>query len=390
MGRRGRGEGTIYYSKARKKWVVQLSPGPDGRRPLRTADSEAEALRLKRQMEAERAAGRDLSHKAETVKELLDDYIEAIADQVRDTTMLSYRLQVDYVGDLVGKSRIDALTVEGVQRLANAITRDHGAVTAKLCLMRLHTAYERVIPERVSRNPVDWKRLTLKRTTPAERRPLEDAQVRAHLVAADDVENRGVGARYAVAWWIAALLGMRRGEICGASWRDLSWERAELHVRQQYAKKLDGSYALGQIKTAAGVRVLPLGPRLLARLRAHWELQQAERRLLGANWKEHGLILTHEDGTPVAPYYLNQVFARQCAQLKSTYVHPHLLRHTLASAISEEGYSEAVIAAVLGHDKGANVTRRYTHASERIKRRAVEAVEARILGAAAEGKKDTL
>jgi integrase len=388
VGKRSRGEGTIYYSKARGRWVVQLSPGPDGRRPLRTASTQAEALELKRQMEAERAAGRDLSRRAETVKELLADYIELLGDQVRDTTMLNYRRQVGYVSDLIGGSKIDALGVEGVQRLANTLTRDHGAVTARLCLMRLHTAYERVIPERVARNPVDWKRLTLKRRTPAERRPLEDAQVRALLAAVDDQVACGVFSRYAVAWWLAALLGMRRGEICGVSWRDLSWERAELHVRQQFTESLAGGYALGPIKTASGVRVLPLGPRLLARLHQHWELQQAERRLLGTRWKEHGFILAHEDGTPVPNYYIGHLFKRH--QAGGRHVHPHLMRHTLATAIADEGYSEAVIAAVLGHDKGANVTRRYTHASARVMRRAIEAVEARILGASAASKKDTL
>ncbi len=63
MGKRSRNEGTgPYWSNARQRWVVQLSPGPDGRRPLRTANTEAEALKLKRQMEAERSAGRDLSY----------------------------------------------------------------------------------------------------------------------------------------------------------------------------------------------------------------------------------------------------------------------------------------------------------------------------------------
>jgi integrase len=90
------------------------------------------------------------------------------------------------------------------------------------------------------------------------------------------------------------------------------------------------------------------------------------------------------------PNYLNSVLRRQLKQTGGPHVHPHLLRHTCATAISEEGYSEAVIASVLGHDKGANVTRRYTHASERVKRRAVEAVESRILGAPAEGAKGAL
>ena len=42
------------------------------------------------------------------------------------------------------------------------------------------------------------------------------------------------------------------------------------------------------------------------------------------------------------------------------HLHPHLLRHTCATLLSELGYSDAVIGAILGHSKGRIITRRYT------------------------------
>lgn len=389
MGKRAKSEGTIFYSESRGKWVAQMPAGPDGRRPLRTADTEGDALALLRGMHAERAQGRDLSRKAETVKELLEDYLDALRDTVRPATVLSYTRQIGHLIDTLGHVKIDALAPEAVQRTATTITRESGPTMARACLQRLRTAYERVVPERVVRNPVDTKRVKIARHTPADRRPLDDNEVRALLAVGDDVAMLGHYARYGIALWLMALLGLRRGEACGVSWRDLNWDKAELHIRQQMAPALDGGFALGPIKTASGVRVLPIGPYLLAQLRAHWDHQQAERKLRGAAWAEHGRIVAQENGEPFQPDRLNTLLRRlQQIAPGTRHIHPHLLRHTLATLISEEGYSEAVIADILGHSKGGTVTRRYTHATEKAKRNAVIAAENRVFRAASEGKKE--
>lgn len=389
MGRkRANTEGTVFYSEARKKWCAQLPPGPDGRRPLRTADTEKEALAKLREMHAERAAGRDLSRRSETVEELMLDYLASLEGTVRDATMMSYRNQVKHIIDRIGNVKIDALAPEAVQRVATAIARDHGPIIARLAMRRLYTAYENVVPERVARNPVNFKKLRLRMPAPKERRPLEDRQLRTVITLCDDAELLGYFARYGVGVWLMGLLGLRRGETCGVSWRDLDWDTGELHIRQQFAVSEQGGFAIGPIKTGNGVRLLRLGPRLLDRLRLHWETQQAERRLRGAAWIEHGFILANEDGTPVRPDYFGHVLRRISELGRLPHVHPHLLRHTVATIISEEGFSEAVIAGVLGHSKGGNVTRRYTHATERAKRNALLAVEGRVFGTAADARKE--
>ena len=54
-------------------------------------------------------------------------------------------------------------------------------------------------------------------------------------------------------------------------------------------------------------------------------------------------------------------------------LHWHDLRHTFGTRLAEAGCSEATIASLMGHSD-PQTTRRYTHATDRAKRAAVEAV----------------
>lgn len=250
--------------------------------------------------------------------------------------------------------------------------------------------HERVVPERVSVNPVNWKRLTLRKVAQGERAPLDAAQLRAVLRAADDVQARGADVRYGAAWWLAGLLGLRRGEIAGLTWRDLDWKRAELRIRQGLASDGNKGFALGPLKTENSPRTLPVGPLLLGRLKQQWDVQQVERRITGSEWREHGLIICEEDGSPLhSLQMLNDALCRlERATDGMPHLHPHLLRHTCSTLFSELGYSDAVIGAILGHGKGRSITRRYVHGTEKAKPAAVEALETLLFTPAKEATKE--
>ncbi len=386
MSKRGNGAGTVIEDpKGSGKWWAKLPAGPDGKRPKRLAASKEDAEALLRQMHAARDAGRDLSRKAVTVKDLVAAYTESIRGQHRPSTQRNTRSRVAHITGAIGAMKVEAVTIETTQALANKLVKNVSPNVALAVLQLLHGAYETVIPERVSRNPVDWKKLKLRKGKPAESIPLGDAEIRALVVAADDQQARGANYRYAIFVWLIAFTGMRRAEAAGATWRDVDWTKSEIRVRTQIGLDEDGTYKPGQdLKTPESVRLIPLGPRLLARLRQHWNFLQAERKLRGTNWKEYGVVVCDENGEPIRQ--LNRLNGRLERLGKiaciTQHVHPHLLRHTLATAIGDEGYSEAVIAAILGHSQGKNITLRYTHAHERMKRAAMLAVEDRILGAA--------
>lgn len=374
--KRSKGEGTIYYSRARGRWVAQLPAGPDGRRTMKTADTEKEALKLLRQMQAERAAGRDATR--QTVKELLDDWLATMKPVIRPGTYKSYETGCDHISSRIGRARAADVTTEQVQRLAAELGgAGLGPASVRLTLSRLHAAYDRLIPERFSYNPVNWRKLKLRRVERPDRRPLDAAQLRRLLLASADVEARGGNARWAAAVWLAGLLGMRRGEVFGLSWSDVDLIRAELRIRQQRARNAPG--LLTAPKTNESRRTIPLGPRLAGLLAGLSELQQAERHIWGKE-AQSGLVLAREDGSAPGIDLLARQLDLLAEQLGLPHLHPHLLRHTVASLLDELGYSETVIGAVLGHTPGKSTTRRYIHPRPEVVRRAVETLENEVFG----------
>jgi integrase len=74
------------------------------------------------------------------------------------------------------------------------------------------------------------------------------------------------------------------------------------------------------------------------------------------------------------PYHdLKKAFATACRLAGITGLRWHDLRHTFGTRLAESGCSEVTIAELMGHSD-PETTRRYTHATDRAKQAAVEAV----------------
>ncbi len=74
---------------------------------------------------------------------------------------------------------------------------------------------------------------------------------------------------------------------------------------------------------------------------------------------------------------VKKAFATACRLAGIDNLHWHDLRHTFGTRLAEAGFSEATIADLMGHSD-PQTTRRYTHATDRAKRAAVEAVRLRV------------
>jgi integrase len=401
MGKRGNKAGTVFDSpKGSGRWFAQLPLGPDGKRPRKYAGDGAtkeDAERLLRQMHAEHDAGRNLGRKSETVAELLHDDLDTDEALVRPASIRYYRNCAKHVSKRIGAMKAQDVTFEVVQRIANDMHKTGlGPASVRAALARLSNIYDRR-PERFPTNPVRWKKLRLRKLKRAERHPLSAYQVRRLIEAADDLESRGNDIRYAPAVWLGALLGPRRGEILGLTWRDVDFKKGEIHIRQQRAEH--NGELFGPLKTEESERTIPMGPRLATRLRVHWELLQAERRYRGADWKEHGLVICTEDGSPPRMNVLSDLLSKLERAEHLPHLHPHLLRHTVASQLDELGYSQRVIGDVLGHsgktpatdhEGKRGTTASYIHARKERLRNAVEALESAILGATEEASEEAV
>jgi len=106
-------------------------------------------------------------------------------------------------------------------------------------------------------------------------------------------------------WHLAAYWGLRRGELVGLDWSDVSLDRRRLHVRQSQPDD-----ELDDVKTEDSDRIVIFDGQTAEVLRA-WRKRQLEERVAwGEAWTDTGRVFTREDGQALRPESVSQHFAR--------------------------------------------------------------------------------
>jgi integrase len=190
--------------------------------------------------------------------------------------------------------------------------------------------------------------------------------------------------------WLGMLVtlglatGARRGELLALRWAEVDLEDGTATISRTL-RLVAGRLDTKQPKTAAGVRVVPLGAFALAALRRHRAGQASLRLAYGPGYDaDADLILARADGRAVRPDYASAAFAALARRAGlPAGVHVHTLRHSAASLLAAAGVPPSDIAAQLGHrDGGALALRVYVHPLAENRRRAAALLDAALGGPA--------
>jgi integrase len=160
--------------------------------------------------------------------------------------------------------------------------------------------------------------------------------------------------RRRVAIEVLARTGMRVGELCGLE-ADAVTLIGDAHWLRVPLGKLHND------------RYVPLHPHLV-------ELLAVYRRSYGAH--DHGRLLSGEQG-PLNRYAVQRWITAIARRAGIGHVHPHQLRHTLATQAINRGMSIEAIAALLGH-RSLDLTLRYARISNRTVADEYDAVSAKV------------
>lgn len=227
---------------------------------------------------------------------------------------------------------------------------------------------------------IDWGWLTVNPTKRAKRPPAihvkppktSVAEVHRLIAVAEETDKD-----MAVVIFLAALTGLRRGELCGLKWSDvdgsvLTLRRALVCVNGRVIEKPLKARQGGEVDS------VPLGElelSLLVRLRAQQEARAAEAR---AALPPDGWLLSY-DGMGHRPRrpdaFGKQVAAAgKAAGMKTS---PHKLRHFMATELLGRGVDIQTVAARLRHRNTSLTLSTYVHGDE-----AREAAAAEVMGTA--------
>jgi integrase len=185
-------------------------------------------------------------------------------------------------------------------------------------------------------------------------------------------------------WWLAALRGLRRGELCGLRWAAVDLDRGLLFVERQ---RTTAGYDVveGDPKTTAGRRAVALDKHTVAILRADRRRQLARRDHRHAThtaWADSGYVFTREDGEPINPNYATTRFRKLTDRADLPPVRLHDLRHGAASLAHEAGADLKTLQDLLGHSSIVVTADTYTSDLPDVQRRSADATAALVLAAA--------
>lgn len=169
-------------------------------------------------------------------------------------------------------------------------------------------------------------------------------------------------------WRLAALTGMRRGELRGTSWQSLDLDGGRLRVERQVIPhpahchhcEDTHSCSLAAPKRKRSARTIALDVETLDALHRHLETQQLERDLAGPAYRDHDLVFADELGYPIHPQRITEWFVARRRAAGIPVGSAHVLRHTHATIALTEGIPLHVVAARLGDDPKTILTT-YAH-----------------------------
>ncbi len=158
---------------------------------------------------------------------------------------------------------------------------------------------------------------------------------------------------------LAALCGLRRGEIAALRWSNVDLVKAQLAVVES-AEQTKAGVRYKEPKSGRA-RTVALSATVAAELSAH-RIEQAQELLrVGMRSSEHSFVVARADGSPLQPNSLTHEWYRNLAKTTLPRIRFHDLRHAHATHLLSSGVHPKVASERLGHSKVGITLDLYSH-----------------------------
>jgi len=347
MGWKATGQPTV--RKQRDKWVVRVdgietSTGRHRPRQLGTFQSQRSAQSAARAMRAE-----ERTTERGTVSWLVRRYVAGRTD-ITEKAQQQYEWAIPHIEAGLGAIPLATLDRDDVARWIEALAAGGklSRRSVQICRTVLRAALSEAVDEGViPRSPA--VRVGLPRTVA---KPIKEKE--AVTWSERDVDRFLEATethRWAIAFRLGVLYGLRRSEVLALRWDDLDTKAKSLRIDESLVSTNTGA-AWSNAKNERSRRLIPIDPDTVRVFASRRAAQAAERLAAGTEWDDNDLIVTTRTGGLVLPRTYDRALANIVDKIGLPRLTSHGLRHTAATHMvqgaTDVGELRA-IADLLGH-----------------------------------------
>ncbi|MEU0566478.1 site-specific integrase [Nonomuraea sp. NPDC005983] len=331
------------------------------------AEDDAKAARDEARVKARR--GEYVDRNTITVREYLDEWIEAHAVEIKPKTLADYRHMIDrYIKPNIGPLRLQAVRASTITKLYRDLRAGGGKNGRPLSSRTVD--YVHAVLRKAFRDAVNVDELLSSSPVEKAKRPRREISEPGTVWTTDQLRAFLRHAREHRLWaffHVAAYTGTRRGELLHLRWSNVDLDGKQLDISGS-ASFIDGERIEGTTKSGRK-RIVSLDDGTIQVLRNQHKMQAADKLKVGPEWRGGGdYVFTTGWGEPVHPDTVSSLFPVLIKRYNEA--HPdtplpharlHDLRHIHATTLLLAGVPVHVVAARLGHANPSITLRVYAH-----------------------------
>jgi integrase len=186
------------------------------------------------------------------------------------------------------------------------------------------------------------------------------------------------GSRLEVPVALAAVTGLRRGELLALRWANVDLQRGSVFVAESLEQTKMG-VRFKAPKSKSSRRFIPLACEAVELLRGYRDAQEDARKC-APFYVDRDLVFCNPDGQPWPPDTFTVQFAQLAKNIGMKGFRFHDLRHAFASLTLADGTSIKEVQLLMGHSTANTTLSVYARAVEGLGRAAVAGLAKSLLG----------
>lgn len=355
-GRRGNGEGSIYYSDKLNRWVGQFTAGvktngmPNRKSVYgKTRKDVAEKI-TKALNEIKEHSYVDKSDI--TLEYLIREHIEDKynANKISDATYLrniETLKRIKNSGYDLTTMNVQKITNQDIKKFFNCIT-DYSNSSIDKMYRFINVAFKKAVAQKLIHiNPLDNRDEIIKPKSSKADKEVEALTLEEHKKLIDVLDNLETNHPYKNVIKLMLFTGMRVGEVLALTKESI--DDKYIHIKVSLTKDSKGNVIMGTTtKTYNSIRDIQI-------ISVVQDILDEVKRNYTPN-SQHLLFYDEKDKCLIKPAEINNYLKRIAKKYNIVdNIHNHMMRHTFATRCIESGMTAVVLAKKLGH-KDVSVT----------------------------------